>query len=144
MCPVFGGKYKFKIKIPYFNIEMAYLALKLSAFEMWVWRRMEKVSWRDKKTNEQVLHDVNEKRSLLEEVLKRKKNWIGHVVRGEGLLKQVMEGRMEGKRPRGRPRIGMIDDLIENSYVEMKRRAENRDAWRYWMPRTCHKAENEF
>ena len=64
-------------------------------------------------------------------------------MRGEGLLKQVMEGRMEGKRPRGRPRIGMIDDLIENSYVEMKRRAENRDAWRYWMPRTCRKAENE-
>ena len=70
---------------------------------------MEKVSWRDKKTNEQVLHDVDEKRSLLEEVLKRKKNWIGHVVRREGLLKQVMEGRMEGKRPRGRPRIGMIE-----------------------------------
>ena len=34
---------------------------RLSVFEMWVWRRMEKVRWRDKETNEQVLHDVNKK-----------------------------------------------------------------------------------
>jgi len=50
------------------------------------------------------------------------------------LLKQVLEGRMEGKRPKGRPRFGMIDGLKEGSYVEMKRRAEDIVAWRYWMP----------
>ena len=82
------------------------------------------------------------KKELFKEALKRK-NWIGHVVRGERLLKQVIEGRMEGNKPRGRPRIRIIDDLIENSYVEMKRRAENRDAWKYWMPMTSRKAENE-
>jgi len=38
---------------------------------------------------------------------------------------------MEGKRPRERPRIEMIDDLIENCHVEIKGNAENRDAWRY-------------
>jgi len=42
----------------------------------------------------------------------RKKNWIRHVLRGEGLLREVMEGRMEGKRPRGRPRKGMLDELL--------------------------------
>jgi len=41
------------------------------------------------------------------------------------LLKQVLEGRMEGKRPRGRPRFGMIDDLKEGSYVKMKRTVED-------------------
>ena len=68
----------------------------------------------------------------------------GHVVRGDGLLKLVLEGRMENKRPRGRPRIGMIDDLMEgsDSYVSMKRRAEDREEWRGWLPRTCRKAEN--
>jgi len=66
--------------------------------------------------------------------MKRKKNWIGHAVRGDALLKQVLEGRMEGKRPRGRPRFVMIDDLKEESYVKMKRRAEDRVAWRCWMP----------
>jgi len=97
-------------------------------------RRMEKVSWVDKKTNQKILDNIGEKRSLLESVMKRKKNWIGHVVREDGLLKQVLEGRMEGKRPRGRLRFGMIDDLKEGSYVKMKRRAEDRVAWRCWMP----------
>ena len=63
-------------------------------------------------------------------------------MRGDGLLKLVLEGRMENKRPRGRPRIGMIDDLKEGSYVNMKRRAEDREGWRSWMPMTCLRAEN--
>ena len=115
---------------------------KLSAFEMWAWRKWEKVSWVDKKTNEEVLSSVGEERSFVDAIVKRKKNWIGHVVRGEGLLKQVLEGRMEGKRPRGRPRMGMIDDIKEGSYVKMKRRAENRAEWQTWMPRTCLRTEN--
>ena len=115
---------------------------RLKAFEMWLWRKMDRVSWSDRKTNEQVLIDVEEKRCLLEAVVKRKKNWIGHVMRGDGLLKLVIEGRMKGKKARGRPRLGMISDLKEGSYVEMKRRAEDREAWRSWVPRTCMKAEN--
>jgi len=57
----------------------------------------------------------------------RKRNWIGHVLRGEGFLKEVIEGRMEGKRIRGRPRLGMLDNLIMHSYEEMKRKTEDRD-----------------
>jgi len=68
---------------------------------------------------------------LLESVTKRKENWIGHAVREDGLLKQVLEGRMEGKRPRGRPRFGMIDDLKEEL---LRGRDEDRVAWRCWMP----------
>lgn len=115
---------------------------KLNAFEMWTWRRMERVSWKDKKTNEEVLREVGEDKKLVEMIVRRKKNWIGHILRGNGLLKQVIEGRMEGKRARGRPRKGMIDDLKEGSYVHMKRRAEDRQKWRVWMPRTCSDAEN--
>jgi hypothetical protein len=107
---------------------------RLRALEMWIWRKVGKVNWRDKRTNEEVLKSVGENRCLVESIVKRKKNWIGHVVRGDGLLKTVLEGRMEGKRPRGRPRMGMIDDLKEGSYVAMKRRAEDREKWRCWMP----------
>src|SRR6476469_2973978 len=101
---------------------------RLNAFEMWVWRRMGKVSWMDKRTNEQVLSSMNEKRSLIKTIWDRKKNWIGHVVKGDGLMKLVLEGRMEGKRPRERPRMGMIDDVLDATYGDLKRKAENREA----------------
>ena len=85
---------------------------------------------------------MGEGRTIIETTERRKKKWIGHIVRGDGLLKLVLEGTMEGKRPRCRPRIGMIDDLKEGSYVNMKRRAEDRQTWRSWMPRICLRAEN--
>ena len=51
-----------------------------------------------------------EKRSLIKTISDRKKNWI---VRGDGLMKLVLEWRMERKRPRGRPRMGMIDGVLD-------------------------------
>jgi hypothetical protein len=83
---------------------------RLEAFEMWVWRRMEKLSYKDRVTNDEVLKNVGESRCLLDSIRARKRNWVGHVLRGEGLLREVMEGRMEGKRTRGRPRKGMLDE----------------------------------
>ena len=66
---------------------------------MWLWRRLERVSWKEKISNEEVLKKVNETRGLIKTICKRKKNWIGHVLRGDGLLRDVLEGRMVGKRP---------------------------------------------
>ena len=96
----------------------------------------------DKRTNEQVLSSMNKKRSLIKTIWDKKKNWIGHVVRGDGLMKLVLEGRMERKRPMGRPRMGMIDDVLDETYGDMKRKAENRESWRICKPRTCPWAEN--
>jgi len=116
---------------------------RLEAFEMWVWRRMEKISWRDMKTNEEVLQLVPEKRSLMDVIWRRKKIWIGHIPRGESLLKEVIEGRMIGKRHRGRKRLGMLNDFLkEASYAELKRKAENRKEWKTWKSRTCLTAEH--
>src|SRR6476469_5269152 len=103
---------------------------------------MGKVSWMDKRTNEQVLSSINKKRSLIKTIWDRKKNWIGHVVRGDDLMKSVLEGRMEGKGPKGRPRMSMINDVLDETYGDMKRNAENRESWRIWKPRTCPLAEN--
>ena len=115
----------------------------IEAFETWVWRRMEKISWREHITNEEVMARVGETRQLVDIIARRKKNWIGHILRGEGMLKEVIEGRMLGKRPRGRKRIGMLDELQEKeSYGDMKRRAQDRVGWRGWMPGTCRVAEH--
>src|SRR6476619_3133592 len=86
---------------------------RLNSFEMCVWRRMGKVSWMNKRTNEQVLRSMNEKRSLIKTIWDRKNYWIGHVARGDGLMKLVLEGRMEGKIQRGRSRMDMIDDVLD-------------------------------
>jgi len=107
---------------------------RLEATEMWMWRRMEKISWTEKISNEKVLERVGEERQLMNMIRWRKKNWVGHVLRGDGLLKEVIEGRMEGKRTQGRPRTGMLDELGGRSYGKMKRRAERRDEWRNWVP----------
>ena len=53
----------------------------LESFEMWCWRRMEKIKWSEKVTNEQVLDRIGEKRTLLNNILCRKANWNGHILR---------------------------------------------------------------
>jgi len=87
---------------------------KLNAFEMWVWRRMEKVSWQDKKMNEEILTAVGEERCIVQAILKRKQNWIGHVMRGDSLLKLVIEGRMLGKKPSGNRLCDMLSFGLVN------------------------------
>ena len=74
---------------------------------MWLWRRIEKVSWKGRISNEVVLGRVGVERELITMLRSRKKSWIGHVLRGDGLLKEVIEGRMEGSKPRGRPRLNL-------------------------------------
>ena len=98
---------------------------------------MEKISWTERRTGEEVLRTVGVKREMVNVIIMRKKNWIGHIRRHDGLFRDVMEGKMEGKRPRGRPRIGMLEELKEGSYVTMKRRAEDRERWKCWIPWTC-------
>ena len=57
-----------------------------SMFEMWCWRRMEKISWTDHVRNEEVLLRVKEQRNILHEIRKRKANWVGHILRRNCLL----------------------------------------------------------
>ena len=65
---------------------------RLEAFEMWVWRMMERVKWTDKIKNAVVLERVGEGRIMLELIRKRKRNWLGHCLRRNCLLKDALEG----------------------------------------------------
>ena len=79
------------------------------SFETWCRRRTEKISWTDHVRNKEMLLRVNEQRNILHEIRKRKANWIGHILRRNCLLKQVIEGKIKGEmevtRRRGR-RVG--------------------------------------
>jgi len=76
---------------------------------------MENISWTDHVRNKEVLLRVNEQRNILHEIRKRKANWIGHILRINCLLKQVIEGKIKGKmevtRRRGRRRKTLPNDL---------------------------------
>jgi hypothetical protein len=69
---------------------------------------MEKISWTDHVRNEDVLLTGSEQRNILHEIRKRKANWIGHILRRNCLVKQVIEGKIKGQikvtRRRGRRR----------------------------------------
>jgi len=107
----------------------------LESFEMWRWRRVEKISWTDRVRNGEVLPRVKEQRNILHEISKRKANWIGHILRRNCLLWQVIEGKIKGRievtRRRGRRRRKLQDDLKERrGYSHLKEEALDRTMWR--------------
>ena len=107
----------------------------LESFEMWCWRRMEKISWTDHVRNEEVLLKVNEQGNILHEIRKRKANRIGHILRRKRLQKQVIEGKIKGyidvTRRRGRRRKKLLDNLRDRrGYCELKEEALDRTGWR--------------
>jgi len=87
---------------------------RLESFEMWIWRRLMKISWTEHRSNQDVLDMVDENRSLMNTVRQRQKNRSGHVLRSESFLRTVLEGRMEGIRTRGRQSDTMIDWMKSN------------------------------
>jgi len=92
---------------------------------------MEKISWMDKVTNEDVLKKVNESKNMLNVVRQRKHKWIGNVLRHDEFLQEIFEGRMKGKPTKGTKRIQLLDDLAdEKDYASLKREDEDRSVWR--------------
>ena len=115
----------------------------LEAFEMWIWRRMEKINWTEHITNDEVLKRVEESRTLLETIRKRQQKWIGHILRGNSMMTTILEGQMKGRKTRGRPRVMLLTWMMDNgnngnSYKWLKEKAQNRTEWRRYQ-RTCTK-----
>ena len=83
----------------------------------------------------EVLLRVNEQRNILHEIQKQKANWIGHILRRNCLLKQVIDGKIKGEmdvtRRRGRSRKKLLDDLKDRrGYSHLKEEALDRTMWR--------------
>uniref|UniRef100_A0A8D8LAV6 Uncharacterized protein n=1 Tax=Cacopsylla melanoneura TaxID=428564 RepID=A0A8D8LAV6_9HEMI len=99
---------------------------RLMAFEMWCWRRMQKISWIEHMTNEEVLRRAGEQRSFMKSLKKR----IGDILRHNSLLARVIEG----SNTKGRPPLGYLEQIMKDvnvpTYRELKRKAGNREEWR--------------
>jgi len=101
----------------------------LESFEMWCWRRTEKISWTDYGRNKDVL--LKEQKNIPHEIHKRKANWIGHILRRNCLLQWVIEGKIKGgievTGRRGRRRRKLLDDLKKRrGYSHLKEKALDR------------------
>ena len=108
----------------------------LESFEMWCQRRMEMISRTDHVRNEEVLLRVSEQRNILQEIRKGQANWIGHILRRNCLLKQVIEGKIKGEivvaRRRGRRRNKLLDDLKDRrGYSHLEEEVLHRTIWRH-------------
>lgn len=107
---------------------------KLEAAEMWFYRRMLKVPWTDKRTNEEVLQMMEERRTLMTTIKLRQMKFFGHVMRKEGLENLAVTGMVEGKRSRGKQRSKYTDRMREEmgigNNIELLRNTRDREKWK--------------
>ena len=106
---------------------------RLHAFEMTCYRRILKISWRDHRTNDSVLEEIGTTRIFVNIVKRRKLQFFGHVTRAGNLSTHILEGRIDGRRPRGRPKRRWMDDIKEwtgRSGAACTRTARDRRSWR--------------
>ena len=101
-------------------------------------RKILRVSWTTKETNEWVPNKAGVKRELLDTVKARKLAYYGHTTRKQGccLEKQIMQGTMSGARRRGRPRTAWMDNIKTWTGLPVEesiRMTEDRDEWRKYV-----------
>ena len=89
---------------------------KLEAFEMWLYRRMLRVSWTQRVTNEEILRRMGKAKEVLATVKRRKLQYLGHIMRHEERYQLpicILQGKILGARGRGRRRISWLRNLRE-------------------------------
>ena len=85
---------------------------RIDAFEPWCWRRLLRVPWTARRSNQPILKEISPEYSLEGLMLKLKLQYFGHLMRGtDSLEKTLMLGKIEGKRGRGRQRMRWLDGI---------------------------------
>ena len=106
---------------------------RIDAFELWCWRRLLKVPWTARRSNQSILKEINPEYSLGGLVLKLKLQYCGHLMRRtDSLEKTLMLGEIEGKRTRGQQRMRWLDGITDSIYMSLSKLQEmvkDRDVW---------------
>ena len=95
---------------------------------------MLKIKWTDRITNDEVFHRAKEERLVLKILKNRRRSWIGHTIRHNKFVVNVLEGAISGRKAVGRPRLQYLKQVARNtgadSYTVMKRMARNSSRWK--------------